>query len=352
MRKNFLLLAVVILTALAANAELSQSVVATLTHGSTITTFSGGNALKDAHNAAVDGDAIVLSPGTFNAVNITKAITLRGAGAAAISLPDSPIAAGAATYITGDMSINIESTTHKLTIEGCQFNNKVSFVKAPETSVLKTRIAEVPELSNNVASINFTHCMVWFNDSQNRLNEHTSMLNTAAFYGYYFNPFINATNCVIFGDKLDSFSKNGNVAGGGQLMNCIISFPYHHSDYSNFGPLSANCVAYYCLACIKKIGSGTYLNGFFSNSYNGTNIVKNDLAMFNSSNTVPTFPFFMTETAQTTYLGNDGTQIGIHGGALPFDPIPDNLLVTTCNIAPKTTADGKLSVEIKVSPAK
>ena len=180
------------------------------------------------------------------------------------------------------------------------------------------------------------------------------MLNTAAFYGYYFNPFVNATNCVIFGDREDSFSKNGNVAGGGQLMNCIISFPYHHSSYyiGTNCPLSANCVAYYCLACIKSNSSYTRLDGFFKNSYNGTNIVKNDLTMFNSNNTVPSFPFFMTEEAQTTYLGNDGTQIGIHGGALPFDPIPDNLLVTTCNIAPKTTADGKLSVEIKVSPAK
>jgi len=334
MKKNFLMLAVAILTALAMNAELSQSVVATLTHGSTITTFAGGNALRDAHEAAVDGDAIVLSPGTFNAVNITKAITLRGAGAAALSLPNLPIEAAGSTYITGDMSINIESTTHTFTIEGCQFNNKVSFIKAPATSVFKTRIAEVPVLSNDVASINFTHCMVFFKDSQNRINQHTSMLNTAAFYGYYFNPFVSAT-----------------VAGGGQLMNCIILFPYHSSG-SNFQPLSANCVAYYCLACCKKYGSYTYLSNFFTNSYNGTNKAINDLTMFNSENAVPSYPFYMTEVAQTQYLGNDGTQIGIHGGPLPMDPIPDNLLVTSCNIASKTTADGKLSVEIKVSTAK
>ena len=62
MKKNFLMLAIAFLTAMAANAELSQSVVATLTHGSTVTTYSGGNALQMAHNAAVDGDAIVLSP--------------------------------------------------------------------------------------------------------------------------------------------------------------------------------------------------------------------------------------------------------------------------------------------------
>ena len=351
MKKNFLMFAVALMTALAMNAELSQSVVATLTHGSTITTFSGGNALRDAHDAATDGDAIVLSPGTFNAVNITKAIILRGAGAEALSLPDSPVAASGSTYITGDMSINIESTSHTFTIEGCQFNNKVSFNKAPATSVFKTRIAEIPVLSNDVASINFTHCMVFFKDSQNRLNEHTSMLNTAAFYGYYFNPFVNATNCLITGDQTNTFSYNNSVAGGGQLMNCIILFPYHSSS-NTFGELSANCAAYYCLACCKKYGTYTLLSNFFKNSYNGTNKALNDLTMFNSNNEVPAYPFFMTEEAQTQYVGNDGTQIGIHGGALPMDPIPDNLLVTKCNIASKTTADGKLSVEISVSPAK
>lgn len=345
MRKNFFLLAVVILTALAANAELSQSVVATLTHGSTITTFSGGNALKDAHNAAVDGDAIVLSPGTFNAVNITKAITLRGAGAAAISLPDSPIAAGAATYITGDMSINIESTTHKLTIEGCQFNNNVSFLKAPETSVFKTHFNKIARLSNNVVSIIFTHCRITFagNETKNDLNQNTNLLNSAIAYDSYFNPYIKATNCWISGkNSYQCFMQNGDVLADGLLKNCIIYQPYNNNGIY----LTANCTAYYCIV-INPSSTG-WIQDFFRHSNNGTNQIETSNSLVPSNN----WPYVLTETAQTTYLGNDGTQVGIHGGALPFDPVPDNLLVTTCNIAPKTTADGKLSIEIKVSPAK
>ena len=59
----------------------AQQQMATLNHNDTITVFYGPYALKDAHNAAVAGDIVTLSPGTFEKCDITKPITLRGAGA-------------------------------------------------------------------------------------------------------------------------------------------------------------------------------------------------------------------------------------------------------------------------------
>ena len=161
MKKNLLMLAVIVLTVVMAHAETSQSVVATLNHEGNVTTFMGGNGMRDALNAAVDGDAIILSPGTFNAANITKAVTLRGAGSTMLSLPDAGIDPVAATYITGDMSVNINSTEGKLAIEGIQFNNVLNFTKAPAVDVFKTRIAEIRQLAKEVASINFTHCDIY-----------------------------------------------------------------------------------------------------------------------------------------------------------------------------------------------
>lgn len=351
MKKNLLMMAVIVLTVVMAHAETSQSVVATLNHEGNVTTFMGGNGLRDALAAAADGDAIVLSPGTFNAANITKAVTLRGAGASMLSLPGDSIQPGDGTYITGDMSINIESTEGKLAIEGCQFNNKVSFIKAPATDVFKTRIAEINQLSNNVASINFTHCLFYRNENYyNDLNQHISMLNTAAYFDY-FNPFINATNCLIVGNKYNSFYRYSSDAGGGQLLNSIIIMNYNTTSYAP-DPLSANCVAYNCVVCMKNSQNfSDRIMDFFKNSYNGTNKAFNNLTMFNAEDKVPYYPFTLTEEAAAQYLGNDGTQVGIHGGALPIDPIPDNLLVTKCNIAPKTTATGKLQIEIQVSTA-
>ena len=61
--------------------------------------------------------------------------------------------------------------------------------------------------------------------------------------------------------------------------------------------------------------------------------------------------FELIDEAKTKYLGNDGTEVGIYGGNLPFDPTPSNPQITKCNVASKSTADGKLSVDIEVRAA-
>ena len=353
MRKNLLMLAVILLAAMTANAETNQTVTATLNHDGNATIFMGGNGMRDALNAAVDGDVIILSPGTFTGIYITKAVTLRGAGTADLSLPGDSIKPTDATYISGDMSINIESTEGKLTIEGCKFNGRVSFVKAPATYVIKTYFTLIERLTNDVVSINFTHC--FFNrdysySNSDELNQHTSMLNTVAYFDF-FNPYINATNCLIAGNRAETFSNYSSVSGGGQLLNCIILFP--NSSSNSYRPLPANCAAFYCIACTQySYSNGANVKYFFSYCGNDTNQGFDNLTMFNAEDVLPSYPFYLTQEAAAKYLGNDGTQVGIHGGALPMDPIPDNLLVTRCNIAPKTTPAGKLSIEIQVSTAK
>ena len=61
--------------------------------------------------------------------------------------------------------------------------------------------------------------------------------------------------------------------------------------------------------------------------------------------------FELSDEAKTTYLGTDGTEVGMHGGVLPYDTTPSYPQITRMNVANKTTADGKLSVEIEVSAA-
>ena len=59
--------------------------------------------------------------------------------------------------------------------------------------------------------------------------------------------------------------------------------------------------------------------------------------------------FELTDEAKTKFLGTDKTQVGIYGGNLPYDPITTNPRITKCNVAAKSTADGKLSVDIEVN---
>ena len=61
--------------------------------------------------------------------------------------------------------------------------------------------------------------------------------------------------------------------------------------------------------------------------------------------------FELTDAAKAKYLGSDGTQVGIYGGMLPYNTTPSNPQITKCKVASKSTADGKLSVDIEVKAA-
>ena len=62
--------------------------------------------------------------------------------------------------------------------------------------------------------------------------------------------------------------------------------------------------------------------------------------------------FELTDEAKAMFLGDDGTQMGMHGGVMPYTSTPSYPQIKTMNVANKATADGKLSVEIEVSAAK
>ena len=63
-----------------ATVSFAQQQLATLNHNDSITVYYGASALQQAHNAAVAGDIITLSPGSFTSVTITKPVSIRGAG--------------------------------------------------------------------------------------------------------------------------------------------------------------------------------------------------------------------------------------------------------------------------------
>ena len=95
-------------------------VTATLQHGNELTVFKMANALNEAINAAVDGDVITLSEGTFNAFTIDgKSLTIYGAG-----FEDDDVTGTRATQINGQSYI--QGTISNLHIEGCSFGASVS----------------------------------------------------------------------------------------------------------------------------------------------------------------------------------------------------------------------------------
>lgn len=336
MKKNLLRLMMLFVAAVLTNNVFAQgSLLATLNHEGTISTFYGSQAWKNAHDAAANGDVITLSSGTFLAVNITKAITVRGAGmgidSTAVSEP---------TVITGDFTINIaEPGSNRLTLEGIYSNHTISYLNVVNPLFLKCRLKNVTDFNGSAVlkDASFIHCRI---AEQLYLGPYSSAscVNSviqAPYSSSSTTSNFEFINCCLIGDM-------GSVKSS-SFKNCIIS------DNDNNHWISSSCTAYNCV-CLTA-------NNYFRYITNATNKSLTEYATLfktypgGSLALLDSETFELTDAAKTQYLGADGTEVGIYGGNLPFDPTPSNPQITKCNVAAKSTADGKLSVDIEVNAA-
>lgn len=332
MKKLFLSLVAAIVAATATYAQ--NTLVATLTHGENVTMYYGTYALRDAHNAAVSGDIINLSGGGFQAGEITKAVSLRGVG----------INATVPTSIINQLIINIPSTdANRFSMEGIRCNYgitmKGSFENPQFLRCWITRI-ETPE-GSAVKNVLLANCRVTEGYMGIRGTTTMQFINSfvSGFYNYG-SADASFINCVITPYNINGSSWLSKC----QFINCI----FYSS--SSTGSMPSSSVATNCIA----INDNDRMSRFFNNSQVNANcgfavysqIFKNFTGDYSDSQT-----FELTDEAKTTYLGNDGTEVGMYGGVMPYTDIPSYPQITKMNVANKTTADGKLSVEIEVSAA-
>ena len=338
MKKFFLSLVAAIVAATATYAQ--SSLVATLSHNGETTQVYGANALVESHEAAADGDVITLSSGTFSATTVTKCITLRGAGMFGNSntqvLP---------TTISGTMTFGISADAEgRLIIEGLCFNNDVYF-----TGTLKNPLFEKTIFQNSVRyNVNnlptvitptYIHCFAKssvYNKANNTFIN--CVLGEVSSYDGYYNTY---ENCVVITGQSSGWQYVKNQA----FKNCIlVSTSDHQID-----ALESSCSAYNCLAIYNGAPSSWsrifYHVGNNTNTEiqdNGSSVFKTYTGTFTDSET-----FELKDEAASTYLGHDGTQVGIYGGTAPFDPTPSNPQVTKFEVD-SSTANGKLTVKINV----
>ena len=336
MKKIKSLLTFVLVSVFGSSAFAQSSMLATLSHEGEITTFYGALALRDAVNAAADGDVITLSSGTFISVDITKGLTIRGAGMYFDTENQNE-----PTIITGDFTINMaEGVTHKLTMEGIYHNNTIYYDGTLRNATfLKSRFKKITTnwASAHLVNATFIHCRVTETLLLNRessalclnsvLMEPTTSGSTSNF---------EMINCILLkgGSGWENFFSSS-------LINCI---------------LEANNISYYLngsntvFNCISTNG-----NDFFKNMPNSTNTsslsYENVFKHHQGYGIMDDELFELTDEAKTTYKGTDGTEVGIYGGNMPYSSTTTNPKITKLNVASKSTADGKLSVDITVSGA-
>lgn len=313
-----------------------SSLLATLSHEGTISTFYGAGALRAAHAAAADGDIITLSSGSFVSTDITKGITLRGAGMEVNSEVH-----GEPTIISGNFNIAIpEETTERLTIEGIYHNAAIYVTKQLENATfLKNRFRTFyGNGGGTIKNATFIHC---------RISEQLYLPADCS---------AACVNCIIMDP-----SNGSNSTSNFECVNCVLDKKnnwdnFHSSSLKNCILIATDeysipgtCTIYNCVALSNSVAQP-----IFSNVPNTTNVALNLSEVnqfFKSGNSTynDNEKYELPEEAQSQYLGTNGTQVGIYGGTLPFSSTPTNPQITKCNVAAKSTADGKLSVDIEVS---
>lgn len=334
-----------------------SSLIATLSHDGEITAFYGVNALKEAHEAAVHGDAITLSSGLFNATDITKAITLRGA-----SMQLDTINQILPTEISGNFTINVaDSVPDKLTIESIYHNHQIT-VKGTlkEARFIKNRLKELTCSSATdgaLSNCNFIHCKIVGSFQVTPSGTDCIVSNSYIYrFGYVNNgnsgSAMSFSNCILKSYVYTNNSSSTNDWIGEfykcSFVNCVL-IGNNFANNFNIHPdrLPSNATAYNCVAI------NCYQNSCFTNIPNTTNTSSTYAALFKDFTGTynDDITFELTEEAKTKFLGTDGTQVGIYGGNFPYSPISTNPRITKCNVAAKSTADGKLSVDIEVAGA-
>lgn len=344
-------LVVLMLSVLGMTNTFAQTQIATLQHGDDMSMFYGQNALVDAYSAAETGDIITLSSGTFTPCDITKAITLRGAG-----MKPNTLSGATPTIIAGSFNISIPTNNNAyLTMEGIRNDHQIKysgdlsnpkFIRCQFNEIVCSFIqTSTITYTGRITNATFNNCIVT-GTLQLSGNSNANCMNSIIWNPVCVSTTVsnfNFLNCIVY-------KFNPAEIYSSAFQNCIIMH-FHMGDGSgNFGLPVSNTVYY----CASTRGGEVFFN--FSNGTNWQMVNCSDLFKtfdhdFSQSEQIiwsDSYSFELTEDAQSLYVGSDGKQIGIYGGNLPFSSRPSYMVVKRCNVANKSTIDGKLSVEIEV----
>ncbi len=318
MKRTFLL----ICTILCANVLMAQEQLAVLRHNDSTSVFYGQSAFVQAYTAATHGDIITLSDGIFTAPgSVRKGITVRGNGAVADTARRST-----GTYFMENFQVAQLGDSLQFSAEGIYFN----YFNSHQSYDIKLTRCYMKYFSQN-GGVQATNCIIkgTADGTSSQNNTYTNCVINNNGTNYYIPNFVICNHCIISGNDSYSYSSY-------QFNNCVVR---------------------------KSGGNDTILNGAVNYSvligFTGTNspTSSGNVAMSLSDvfenwngNSLPTDleTYVLKSSVSDSIQSLDGSEVGIFGGFMPFDWRPSYSIIKRFNVANRTTADGKLSVDIEV----
>ena len=341
--KSFIISVVALCCSMAAQAQ-----TATLQKSSgDVTVYYGAAALQNAlNNAEQSGSVITLSSGGFTRPEtITKSVKIYGAGY------ETDASKGITrTYLTRPYDTNsyvtIGSTTSDqldgVTIEGVFFDdtnkdyksnlNGVKVKNVKNVVISKCKYREIYLGDNNVQNVTVRQCYI---TSQLIENYENKIINGLLFQNCY----ISANG----GDNADESLV--------QIDHCILtSNSYNKAIYTNSiinGTIGAYSTAKNCIFLTQTSLDETYTaeSNWFKNQVNLSDLFTDGTNLSYSSSRT------FTLKDPSTYVGDDGTTVGINGGGYTWNIIPTTPIVNGLTLTPSgTTLNVTYDVQTREDP--
>ena len=318
---------------------LAQTQVATLQHGDSISVYYGADAFVSAHTAAVDGDIVTLSSGSFAVPStITKAITLRGSG----MMSDS-ISGTNPTIFNGSVIFNVSNDSIPIQVEGVFFSNEMKYNKMYNPKFTRCGFNKITYSVGNIYTMynaQFVNCMI--KDFSFYGASNTTLINSIVW-----NPKqVTSGHRVALYNSIMRLYTNGSSSDAFEGLSAFNSVFIRSNNSGNYCYFPGSTCSFF-----NCIGIGLNSSAPFGNALtSGCTTYASYSAVFESF--TGTFlwdePFILKDEIAAGVLGGDGTQVGIYGGFLPYSTRPSYMVLKRCNVANRSTIDGKLSVEIEV----
>lgn len=335
--KKFFLSLVALVGTIAASAQISDGVSATLQNGETTSVFYGYDSFKDAVAAAPEeGSIITLSPGAFsNPGALTKSMKIYGAGFEkdatnnisetrvngdlTITSTDefSPVVRIEGIYYTGHAVINGTQLVANTEIIKCSFGN---FYNRAETNNIIIRQCYIREWvrgeSNKTTAFVVANC--WLGGAER----------------FAAGSQVSVDHCII----VDGWYSQGPYFYTNNIIN-----PAHYYRFS----AGATCYNNVCSNNKLDVGGNNVCEGNY------------DLSLWTDCKTLfadgqdnwdyateDGTPRTWVLADPETYVGTDGTPCGVTGGNFPWNPIPSTPRIISTSVDSKSEP-GKLKVSIK-----
>ena len=314
--KKIVLLIFALCYTVVAYAQGTDQVSAILQHGDTETIFIGNTGFAQAYEAAVDGDVIILSQGIFNTINnISKVLTIYGAG-----FEDNAETNTATTTINGTVRLGDGSDTEfdGIHIEGVKINGGFGLnSQLKNVTIQRCSIVNNIEFNHNTENVTFRQCYM-LGDILGQYKHANGLL---------------ISNCYV-SKNINNFSVNSFVHIDHSYMGNMYSRVYR--EYAQF--LWTNSIINKLSGDLPS-GKASILKNcifFAKHWYEDINIenchqlssVADIFADGENGDYSPTRTFELK--APDTYVGTDGTPIGLSGGA-GWNKVPSNPYVSKVN---------------------